>query len=624
MTTTVTPGSVIGGGDVVVKRGLFKIMMRNPLTVGSLVVLFIFLIVTIVAPWIAPYPYAQVDLKLTNLPPFTGEYLLGGDAYGRDILSRLIASTRGAMQAALVLSLVAFTIGTVAGLIAGYFGKIFDTISVWLFSVIMAVPGVIILISFYTLFGTGTTTAMAVFGVLVSPGLFWMVRTLTRGVRKEAYVDAARVSGLSNFRIVGRHVLIAIRAPVILLTASLAGVGIGVQAGLEFLGLGEPGVPTWGGMMTEAFRNFYISGIQLLWPAATLGLVVGAFSLLSIGLRDALEGTYVKPSKRARRNEIERLLGAAAVEKTLGLQVDPQRAGAAPATGEAATIASSAAEKSSDEPLLVIEGLQIAYNVKGNLTTVVEGVSLQVADGEVVGVVGESGSGKTQTVFAALGLLPEEAIIARGSIRLDGVELLGLPEEELLKIRGSKMAYVPQEPMANLDPSFTVGAQLVYGIRAQTGMSKDEASKLALAMLDRVGIRDPNRVFKAYPHQISGGMAQRVLIAGAVATKPRLLIADEPTTALDVTIQAEVLDLLRDLQKESHMGVLIVTHNFGVVADLCDRVIVMRTGKIVEEGSVMDIFNNPQHEYTKMLLGSVLDDAEPRPEVGTKRKAVNV
>jgi len=616
--TIPTTGATISA-EPTVRRGLLHTLFRNPLTVGSFVVLAIFAIVAIIQPWIMPFPPNQVTLKLTNADPFTTVYVLGGDKYGRDILSRLIASTRGAVQAAAVLSIVAFVVGASAGLVAGYFGKIFDTISTWLFSVIMAVPGVIILISLYTLLGTSTAVAMGVFGFLVSPSMFWMVRTLTRSVRNELYVDAARVAGLSNFRIVGRHVLIAIRAPVILMAAGLAGAGIAVQAGLEFLGLGDPGTPSWGAMLTDAFTNFYIAPDQLIWPAAALGLVTGAFSLVSIGVRDTLEGTYVKPSARARRKEIETLLGAKAVEKTLGLHVDEQHEGR-----EYSVTRQGAQDDLADEPLLAIEGLQVAYSSKGKLTTVVEGVSLEVDNGEVVGVVGESGSGKTQMVFSALGLLPEEAIIARGSIRFNGVELLGMPENELLKIRGSKMAYIPQEPMANLDPVFTIGSQMIYGIRAQSGLSKPQARELALSMLDRVGIRDPLRVFKSYPHQISGGMAQRVLIAGAVACKPELLIADEPTTALDVTIQAEVLDLLRDLQGESKMGVLIVTHNFGVVADLCDRVVVMRTGKLVEEGAVDEVFRNPQHEYTKMLLGAVLDHSAPRAELGSHQQVLSV
>lgn len=586
-------------------RRLWHTLLKNPLTVGAFVVLLIFAVVAILQPWILPFPPNQVQLRLTNAPPFTTEYLLGGDKFGRDILSRLIASTRGAVQAAAVLAFVAVVVGVTAGLLAGYFGRIFDTISVWVFSVIMAVPAVVLLISLYTLLGTSTLVAMAVFGLLVSPQMFWLVRTLTRGVRNELYVDAARVSGLSNTRIVGRHVLIAVRAPIILMTARLAGAGIAVQAGLEFLGLGEPGTPSWGAMLTDAFSNIYLAPEQLIWPAAALGLVAGAFELVSIGLRDALEGTYVKPSRRQRRREIEKLVGSAAVDKTLGLGSDDRPATPRP-----------------ESALLAIEDLRIAYSTNGRLTTVVNNVSLEVEEGEVVGLVGESGSGKTQTVFAALGLLPEEAIVAQGSIRLEGVELLGLSERQLRPLRGTRMAYVPQEPMANLDPAFTVGAQMVSAIRVQTGVGRAEATDLVLAMLDRVGIRDPKRVFGSYPHQISGGMAQRALIAGAVATKPRLLIADEPTTALDVTIQAEVLDLLRDLQKESSMGVLVVTHNFGVVADLCDRVVVMRSGVVVEQGTVEDIFERPQHEYTQMLLGSVLDHAPTRSELGVEREAV--
>ncbi|MBC7304854.1 MAG: ABC transporter ATP-binding protein, partial [Nocardia sp.] len=169
------------------------------------------------------------------------------------------------------------------------------------------------------------------------------------------------------------------------------------------------------------------------------------------------------------------------------------------------------------------------------------------------------------------------------------------------------IAYVPQEPMTNLDPSVTVGAQLVEGVRAATPMSRREARERVIALLGKVGIADPRRTFSAYPHQISGGMAQRVLIAGAVASRPRVLIADEPTTALDVTVQAEILDLLRDLQQELDMAVLLVTHNFGVVADLCDRVAVMRSGEIVETGSTTGLFEAPRHEYTRMLLNSILD-----------------
>jgi peptide/nickel transport system permease protein len=588
--------STVVSSAPVVRRGVFRQILRNPLAVAASIVLAIVVVVAILQPWIMPFPPQQVILRLTNAKPFTSEYILGGDKFGRDILSRLIAGTRGAVIAALILTSIALAIGVTFGLIAGYFGKIFDSISSWIFAVLIAAPGIIILIALYTLIDVSTPLAMATLGVLSSPGIFYLVRTLTMTVRNELYVDAARVSGLSNLRIVGRHVLLAIKGPIIILAAFLSGGAIAVSAGLEFLGLGDPKDPTWGGMLNDAFTNYYIASWQLIWPGAALGIATAAFVLLGNAFRDTLEGAFVRPSARARRRQIASLIDETAVAKTLGL-VEP------PATDR---IVSPTA------PLLEIDGLQVGYAALDKLTTVVDQLSLRVSDGEVVGLVGESGSGKTQTVFAALGLLPEQAIVARGSIRLGGVELLGMPEQRMSKYRGTIVAYVPQEPLSNLDPAFTVGSQLVEGIRAQTSIGRREAKQLTLATLARVGIRDPKRTFASYPHQISGGMAQRVLIAGAIACKPRLLIADEPTTALDVTVQAEVLDLLRDLQKETGMGVLVVTHNFGVVADLCDRVIVMRTGKIVEEGPVSEVFANPKHEYTKQLLAAVLDETEAR------------
>jgi peptide/nickel transport system permease protein len=233
-------------------------------------------------------------------------------------------------------------------------------------------------------------------------------------------------------------------------------------------------------------------------------------------------------------------------------------------------------------------------------------VSLDVAPGEVVGLVGESGSGKTQTAFSILGVLPKEAAVSADALEIAGESLLGKDARELRRLRRGVISYIPQEPMSNLDPSFTVGSQLIAGL--STAMPRHEAKATILALLARVGIADPERTYASYPHQISGGMAQRALIAGAVASRPKLLIADEPTTALDVTVQAEILDLLRDLQAEYGMGVLLVTHNFGVVADLCDRVLVMREGELVESGEVRDMFHNPQHPYTQRLIASILDE----------------
>ncbi len=270
------------------------------------------------------------------------------------------------------------------------------------------------------------------------------------------------------------------------------------------------------------------------------------------------------------------------------------------------------------DALLTITDLAIGYpSPDGQVREVVKGVTLTLRAGETLGLVGESGSGKTQTAFATLGVLPAEAVVVRGSIRLDGRELLGLTEAELRRVRGRSIAYIPQEPMSNLDPSYTIGAQLVEGLRSSTKVTRREAKAQVLALLERVDIQDPSRVYSSYPHQISGGMAQRVLIAGAIASRPQVLIADEPTTALDVTIQADILDLLRDLQAEMGMAVLLVTHNLGVVADLCDRVAVMKDGAIVESGATRDVFREPAHPYTRLLLDAILDETTVREDAPT-------
>ena len=244
---------------------------------------------------------------------------------------------------------------------------------------------------------------------------------------------------------------------------------------------------------------------------------------------------------------------------------------------------------------------------------VVKGVDLVVERGEIRGMVGESGSGKSQIAFSILGILPKEAVIVRGAVDFHGQNLLD--PRQLAKVRGRQIAYIPQEPMSNLDPTFTVGQQLSYGLRAAKKVSKRQAKETIISLLDRVGIKNPRAVFDLYPHQVSGGMAKRVLIAGALAGDPELIIADEPTTALDVTVQASVLELLRDLRRERNLGMILVTHNFGVVADVCDTVSVMQQGRIVESRSVESLFASPEHEYTQMLLSASLADVEPRAEL---------
>ena len=265
-------------------------------------------------------------------------------------------------------------------------------------------------------------------------------------------------------------------------------------------------------------------------------------------------------------------------------------------------------------PLLEVEDLAVEFLTDHGWVRVVDGVSFSVGAGETLGLVGESGSGKTVTSLSVMQLIPRPpGRIAGGSIRFEGRELLGLSDQELEALRGEAIAMVFQESMTSLNPAFTIGDQIGEVVRRHRGVSRREARVRALEVLELVQIPDPEARIDAYPHEFSGGMRQRAAIAMALACDPKLLIADEPTTALDVTVQAQVLDLLRSLQQRLGMGILFVTHNLGVVADLCDRVTVMYAGRIVETANVFDLFESPQHPYTEGLLQAM-------PQLGERGK----
>ncbi|MCX4911171.1 dipeptide/oligopeptide/nickel ABC transporter permease/ATP-binding protein [Streptomyces sp. NBC_00878] len=587
------------------RSGLLRRLLRSPVAVTCLVLLALISLAGLFAPLLTSQDPAHTSLT-DSLAPMSGTHPLGGDGVGRDVLARLLYGGRTSLLGALLAVAVALVIGVPAGLVAGYYRKWFDAVSSWLANLLMAVPAIIVLLVVMSAVGQNTYVAMAVFGVLMSPGVFRLIRASVISVREELYVDAARVSGLADPRIIRRHILPVVQAPTIIQAAQMLGLGIVIQSGLEFLGLGSATQASWGSMLNDAFANIYTKPVLLVWPGVALAVTVAVFGLLGNALRDALDASAASGRKPR---------GAAAA----GKQAVARKAQSVASASSGTSGTSEAGE--ADDTLLVLEDLKVSYPTAEGEKTVVDGVSLTVRRGEVLGLVGESGSGKSQTAFAVLGLLPREARVSRGRLVFDGKELGGLGRAEMNRYRGRRIAYVPQEPMSNLDPSFRIGAQLVEPVRRHLGLSAAEAKAKTLALLERVGIADPERVFTSYPHQISGGMAQRVLIAGAVSCEPDLLIADEPTTALDVTVQAEVLDLVRSLQRERNMGVILVTHDFGVVADICDRVTVLQTGRVVESAPVRQLFADPRHPYTRMLLASTLEDAEPRSALSPSRTA---
>ncbi len=257
------------------------------------------------------------------------------------------------------------------------------------------------------------------------------------------------------------------------------------------------------------------------------------------------------------------------------------------------------------EPLLQVEELTIAFSEEKTQTVVVDKVGFSVNPGEVLCIVGESGCGKSVTALSLLGLLSPSARVIKGSIMYEGEDLLKMSEKELDRIRGSEVTMVFQDVMNSLNPVLTIGNQLTEVIRSHMGYDRNKANEYAIEMIKKVGLSDAKAVMKKYPHMLSGGMQQRIMIAMALACEPKLIIADEPTTALDVTIQLQIMNLLVELQKEFHMSIVLITHDIGLVAELADRVIIMYAGQFMEETSVYRLFEHPVHPYTKALLESV-------------------
>jgi len=591
-----------GQSGTVVRSGVMRRLIRNPLGIASLVILGSIALLAIFAPVLAPFEENFANISKTLAAPDSVN-ILGTDSAGRDTWSRLLFGSQLTLLSALLCAGVAIAIGLPAGLIAGYYAGKFEAVSNWVVSILMSLPGLIVLLTIRAAFGPSVWISMIAFGVLISPSYFRLTRTAVQSVRNELYVDAARVSGLSDLSIIARHIFSVVRAPIIIQTAAIAGVAIAIQSGLEFLGLGDPTKATWGVMLSEGFKNVYLTPTLLLWPALAMALTIGGLVLLGNAIRDALEdGDKIKHRKKkaakAERNAAERTTAEPAKAR------QPRKSVAAVETG-------------TEHHLVKVTNLGVGYpQADGSIKKVVDDVSFHVDRGEILGIVGESGSGKSQTAFSILGLLPDNARIVGGSIQFDGNYTVApgedrVSQERLSKLRGKRISYIPQEPMSNLDPAFTIGYQLVTPMVRVLGISKSEARQRALKLLTDVGIANPELTFNAYPHEVSGGMAQRVLIAGAISCEPDLVIADEPTTALDVTVQADVLDLLRELQQRLNIGVILVTHNFGVVADLCDRVVVMQNGRLVEEGTVRDILRNPKEPYTQTLLGSMLEGKTP-------------
>ncbi|MFD4509128.1 dipeptide/oligopeptide/nickel ABC transporter permease/ATP-binding protein [Streptomyces sp. NPDC058457] len=560
-------------------------VLRRPRIAIPAVILVLELVGAFGARWLAPYPAQQADFAAALTGP-SAKHLLGTDRLGRDVLSRLMyggADTFREIGIAVGITLViAVPLGLVIGLRRGRL----DAVLMRMADVVMSIPGIILLLIALALFSQSMTAAMVVIGLLSVPGLMRVVRSASLTVGRETYVAAARVSGLGTWRVARRHVLPRITG-LILVNAALACVAaLLIAAGINAIGLGvKPPAPSWGGMMADASQTLNES----LWLAIPTGglIAVTAASLIVLGdgLRDMLA---------------ERWSGVSAGA--------PARRRKAP---EPAAVAAAAGPESGDawlpadpDPVVRLTRVTVAADTGAGVVDLIRDVSLTVGQGRTVGLVGESGCGKSMTGLALLGLLPSGAHVSSGMVEIDGTDVGSFGAAQWRALRGGTIAFISQEPMVGLDPLFTIGHLLREAVRTHEKVSRKEAALRARELLVQVQIPDPDRVLKLRPSQISGGMAQRVCIAVALAGRPRILVADEPTTALDVTVQREIVQLLRTIQRDTGMALLMISHDWDVIAEACDTALVMYAGQVVEAGPTERVMTAPVHPYTRKLLAA--------------------
>ncbi|ANY08937.1 dipeptide/oligopeptide/nickel ABC transporter permease/ATP-binding protein [Pseudonocardia sp. HH130630-07] len=586
-----TDATASSGGEPAARRAArVAWLLRRPGILACLAWIGLVFLTSSVARLLSLGAPLEQDLADSLAGP-SAEHPLGTDQLGRDVLDRLLFGGWETLLSAALAVVIAVALGTALGLLAGYVGGIVDTVVNWLQDILITLPTILVLLAVATVLGNDIWAAMTVLGVLMSATFIRLVRSLTRSVREELYVDAARVSGLSNVRILGRHILPNAVGPVFIQGSAALGTAVVVQAGLGFLGLGAPPpYPSWGGMISEAASSISLQPWLLVPSGLMIVLTVLALNLLGDYLRDEMYASRRGRGDAAQRTRAHRR----AAEELARREVVPDPT-----------------DDTRHGGVLRVRDLRVSFPRDGGFVDVVSGLDLDIAPGEAVGLVGESGCGKTMTGLSLLGRVPSPGVIS-GHIEIDG-RRVATHDGSFAARRGRDVALISQEPMVALDPVFTVGSLLEEVLRGH-GHDRAGARARSAELLELVGIPRVGAVLRSYPHQLSGGMAQRVSIAVALAGEPRLLVADEPTTALDVTVQAEILELLRRLQTELGMALLFITHDLGVIADICTRTVVMYAGEIVEQGPVEDLFDAPRHPYTGALLAAtpqVDDEHDP-------------
>jgi peptide/nickel transport system permease protein len=548
-------------------------LLRTPLGVAAGTGVLALVVLAVIGPAVWGGAAEAVDVDALRDGP-SAEHLVGTDGLGRDVLARVLVATRTSLGLALLATAIGVVTGVVLGALPAVLGRRAGRLVVAAVNLAVAFPALLLAIFLAVVFGIGSHGAVLAIGFATAPPFARLTQTLAASVAGQDYVAAARALGVGRTRLLVRHVLPNIAEPLVVNAALGAGNALLAFAGLSFLGLGvQRPAYDWGSLLGEGLNRIYINPAAALAPGAAVVLAGLAFTLLGEAAAAAV-GLRTTGSRRR------------------GL-APPPAPSPAPVAPEPA------------EDVLQVRDLRVAFPRSDSWTVPVAGVSFDVRDGEAVGIVGESGSGKSLTALSVAGLLPPDAVRTAAALTVAGQEIRDVPDRTLRRVLGTDLAMVFQDPLTSLNPALRIGRQLAEVAEEHLGSSRAAAHERAVERLGDVAIPDPHRRARRYPHEFSGGMRQRVMIGMALMAGPRLIIADEPTTALDVTVQQQVLRLLQRAREEHGTALLLISHDLAVVASVCDRVLVMYGGRVVEELPVSTLVTGPAHPYSRALLASV-------------------
>jgi peptide/nickel transport system permease protein len=590
---------------------LRRLLKRKTFIIGA-TGLTIIILIALFAPSLAPHDPLKQDLTNNLIPPFWEEggsfdYPLGTDTLGRDVASRMMYGARNSLVIAFFAVLVASLLGLAAGLSAGFSRGWWDSVLMRFGDIQLAFPFILLAITILGL--TAKRNAVTLILVIGIPTWIIYARVVRSRVlveRDKDYMLGAKAIGASRMRQIWKYILPSVWTSVLVIAMLDIGYVILLESTLSFLGFGlTPPTPSWGSILAEGKRNLLIAPWLAVLPGLAIMATVLAINLTADGVADVLD-PKLKISIFRRQPQTKSANGSLAdLEIKAAISTRPEQIDL----------------KREIEPttLLKILDLSIEFPLEDKVIKAVRHISFDIHRGQTIGIVGESGCGKSVTASSIIQLIEPPGKVTSGEILFEGRDLTRISNNEMSQLRGTKIGMIFQNPASSLNPVLSIGSQMVETIQLHSKASSTEAREISSQALLNVGIGNPQAILSKYPFQLSGGMNQRVMIALAMLTQPDLLIADEPSSALDVTTQAVVLERLRKITQEHQTSLILITHDIALVAEFADEILVMYAGQVCEVGPVRSVIDNARHPYTRALLQSV-----PRAEIksGTRLQAI--